>query len=312
MARTPAARAGEGGETEENGMTAPAALSAAIGTYPRTRALKEGGVASGLIRLDFAGFPVISRAFAPMVRELRFDVSEMAIATFLQARAVGRPIVLLPVVLAARFQQSAMLCRADSDIRGPADLAGRRIGVRAYSQTTGMWIRGIVAEEGGPPPSASRWITFEDAHVQGIADPAWAERAAPGQDMMAMLRAGELDAVIVGNDVPDDPGLRTVFPDPAAAAQAFWARHRIVPVNHMLTVKRELAEARPELVAEILRMARASAAPVPPGEHGAPPDTRAALRPVIGLALNYMAAQDMLPRPLTVDEVWAGLPDGVE
>ena len=70
-----------------------------------------------------------------------------------------------------------MLCRAGSDIQGPADLAGRRIGVRAYSQTTGMWLRGIVAEHGGPPPSASRWITFEDAHVQGIADPPWAASA---------------------------------------------------------------------------------------------------------------------------------------
>ena len=290
----------------------PVTLRAAIGTYPRTRALKEGAVASDLLRLDLADIPVISRAFAPMVREGRFDISEMAIATFLQARAAGRPIVLLPVVLAARFQESAMLCPAGSSIHGPADLAGRRIGVRAYSQTTGMWLRGIIAEAGGPPPSASRWITFEDAHVQGIADPPWAERAPAGADMLAMLRAGELDAVIVGNDVPDDPNLRTVFPDPKAAAETFWQRHGFVPVNHLLTVSQDLAEKRPELVVELLRMVRASAAAIPPGERGAPPASRADLRPAIELALHYMTAQDMLPRPLTVDEVWAGLPPGVE
>ncbi|MFH5923060.1 ABC transporter substrate-binding protein [Roseomonas xinghualingensis] len=292
--------------------TEPALLRAAIATYPRTRALKEGQATSPLLRLDFADIPVISRAFAPMVRELRFDVSEMAIATFLQARAMDRPLVLLPVVLAARFQQSALLCRADSDIKGPADLAGRRIGVRAYSQTTGMWIRGIIAEEGGPRPSDSRWVTFEDAHVADIADPPWAERAKPCQDMLAMLRAGELDAVIVGNDMPDDPGLRTVFPDPAAAAEAFWQRHHIVPVNHMVTVSRDLAERRPELVTELLRLFRASAASVPPGDRGPPPASREALRPVIELALRYMPGQDMLPRPLTPDEVWNGLPAGVE
>ncbi|MCR0983923.1 ABC transporter substrate-binding protein [Roseomonas populi] len=299
----------------DNGAPAPqetTALSAAIGTYPRTRALKEGSVPSPLLRLDFADIPVISRAFAPMVRELRFDVSEMAIATFLQARAAGRPVVLLPVVLASRFQQSALICRAESDIRGPADLAGRRIGVRAYSQTTGMWLRGIVMEEGGPRPDAIRWITFEDAHVQGIADPPFAERAPKGADMMAMLKAGELDAVIVGNDMPDDPGLRPVFANPDAAAQAFYARHHLVPVNHMLCVTRRLADERPELVREVVRMVRASAAPVPPGPHGAPPATRAALRPVIELALRYMTEQDMLPRPLTVDEVWDGLPKGIE
>jgi 4,5-dihydroxyphthalate decarboxylase len=291
---------------------APLTLRAAIGTYPATRALKDGTVRSDLLRLDLAEIPVISRAFAPMVREGRFDVSEMAIATFLQARAMGRPLVLLPVVLAARFQQSALLCRRDGDIHGPADLAGRRIGVRAYSQTTGMWLRGIIVEEGGPRPAECRWVTFEDAHVPGIANPPWAERAAPGRDMMAMLRDGALDAVIVGNDVPDDPDLRSVFPDPGAAAGDFWQRHRIVPVNHMLTVSRDLADRRPDLVAELLRMVRVSAAPVPPGAQGPSPASRTALRPVLDLALRYMAEQDMLPRPLTPEEAWDGLPQGVE
>ncbi|HEY4251994.1 MAG TPA: ABC transporter substrate-binding protein [Roseomonas sp.] len=287
-------------------------LQAAIGRYPGTAALKDGRIASDLLRLDFADVPVINRAFAPMVRDLRFDVSEMAIATFLQARAAGVPIVLLPVVLVQRFQQSAMLCRADSDLRGPADLPGRRIGVRAYSQTTGMWLRGIIAEEGGPEAAACRWITFEDAHVIGIADPPWAERAAPGQDMLAMLRAGALDAVIVGNDVPDDPGLRTLFPDPDAAAEAFWQRHRLVPVNHLPAVTRDLADRRPDLVAELLRMLRAAAALAPPGPSGPPPASRAALAPAIALALRYMTGQGMLPRPLTLDAVWDGLPPGVE
>jgi len=289
-----------------------AVLRAAIGTTPRTRALKDGALPSPTLRLDFADIPVISRAFAPMVREARYDVSEMAIATFLQARAAGRPLVLLPVVLAARFQQSALLCRAEGDIHGPADLAGRRIGVRAYSQTTGMWLRGIVMEEGGPRPETIRWITFEDAHVAGIADPPFAERAPAGADMMAMLRDGALDAVIVGNDVPDDPGLRPVFADPEAAAAAFWARHRLVPVNHMLCATKDLAESRPDLVRETVRLLRESAAAAPPGPHGPSPAGRAALRPVIELALRYMTEQSMLPRPLTVEEVWDGLPDGIE
>ena len=215
------------------------------------------------------------------------------------------------MVLAQRFQQSALLCLRDGPVKAPADLAGRRIGVRAYSQTTGMWLRGIVAEEGGPAPADSRWVTFEDSHVAGIADPPFAERAGGG-DMLAMLRAGGLDAAIFGNDTPDGPDLRTVFPDPEAAATAFWNRHGIVPANHLLCVTRDLAGRRPDLVREVVRMVRASAAPVPPGEHGAPPGSRAALRPVLELALRYMTEQAMLPRPLTVDDVWDGLPDGIE
>src|SRR5688572_12465807 len=136
-------------------------LSTAIGSYGHTEALKSGRIASDRLRLEFADIPTINRAFAPMVREQRFDVCEMAIATFLQAKAWGKPLVLLPVVVAARFQQSALLCRADGGIGSPADLAGRRVGVRAYSQTTGMWLRGILADEYGVRPEQVRWITFE-------------------------------------------------------------------------------------------------------------------------------------------------------
>lgn len=282
-------------------------LRAAVGTYPHTQALKDGRVTAPSLQLEFADFPVISRAFAPMVREQRFDVSEMAIATFLQAKACGKPLVLLPVVLVARFQQSALLCRTDSDIRSPVDLAGRRVGVRAYSQTTGMWLRGILLEEFGLQPQAMRWVTFENAHVAEIRDPPWVERAPAGKALLAMLRAGELDAAILGSDLPDDPGLRCVFPDADAAADAFWQRHRLVPVNHMLSVRQDLAARRPDLVLELVRMFGAAAE----FASQAPSSGQAALSPAIELALRYMRDQDMLPRPLTLDKVWDGLPDEV-
>ena len=296
------------------GGTGAPVLRAAIGTYRHTAALKAGQVASTRLRLDFADLSPVNRAFAPMVRELRFDLCEMAIATFLQARAYGKALVLLPVTVAARFQESALLCRADSDISGPAGLAGRRVGVRAYSQTTGMWLRGILAENHGVTPEQVRWVTFEDAHVAEYRDPPWAERAPTGKELLGMLRAGELDAVIVGNDVPDDPNLRAVFPDPAAASAAFWRKHRLVPVNHMVTIRRELAESHPDLVAELLRMFRDSKAAAPLAPAGRDPLLmgRAALRPAIGLALRYAIEQRLLPRHLDEEEVWEGLPAGLE
>jgi 4,5-dihydroxyphthalate decarboxylase len=273
-------------------------LRVALGRYPHTRALLAGEVASDWLRLEFADIAPINRAFAPMVREARFDVCEIAIATFLQALAAGQDLVLLPVAMAARFQEQALLCRADSDISGPADLAGRRIGVRAYSQTTGMWLRGILAEAHDLEPGQMHWITFEDAHVAAYRDPPWAERAAPGADMLALLRAGDLDAAIVGNDAPDDPALRTVFPDPAAAAAAFWSRHRLVPVNHMVCVRGALASRHPGLMDELLRLFRAArgTAPLPSG--------RAALEPAVALALRYCAAQHLLAGPVEMDRIW--------
>ncbi len=281
-------------------MTPPSILRTALGAYGHTEPLKSGAIGSSQLRLDFADVSPISRAFAPMVRDARFDVCEMAIATALQARAYGKPLVLLPVTMAARFQEAALLCRTKSAITGPAGLAGLRVGVRAYSQTTGMWLRGTLAEDHGVRPQDVRWVTFEGAHVAEYQDPPWATRAAPGQDMLAMLHAGELDAAIFGNDLPNDPALRPVFPDPAAAGQAFLRKHGFLPVNHLVVVTRTLAGTRPDLVAELLRMFQAACpASLQFG--------RAALQPAIRLALRYCTEQGLLPTPLIPDEVWGGL-----
>ena len=269
---------------------APAHPQGSDGRYPHTAALLDGAVTSDLLQLKVAGIATINRAFAPMVREQRFDVCEMAIATFLQAKAWGKPLVLLPVVMAARFQQSALLCRADGDIGGPADLAGRRVGVRAYSQTTGMWLRGILADEYGVRPEQVHWITFEGAHVAEYQDPPWAERAAPGKELLTMLRDGTLDAAIFGNDTPAGSDLRTVFPDPTAAGQAFRAAHGFVPVNHLLVAQRSLVERDPDLAAELVRLFRAAAPDRPTTD-------RATLDPALTLAVRYCVEQGLLPAP---------------
>lgn len=248
-------------------------------------------------RWQDAGLANITRAFAPMVREGRFDASEMAIATFLMAKAAGRPLVLLPVVFSARAQEGALLSRAESPIRGPQDLRGARIGVRAYSQTTGMWLRGTLADAHGLPPDAMRWLTFEDAHLDGYQDPPWAGRAPPGSDIAQMLREGALDAAIFGSEVP--PGFRPVFPDPAAAGRAFVARHGFTPVNHLLVARAEVARGR----ADELRAFVAALLDAGCGFAG-----RGVLDPVLALAGRFCHAQGLAPRALSPDEAWAGTP----
>ena len=267
-------------------------LHAAIGRYKHTEALFDDP------RLRIEPFPVISRAFAPMVREERFAVSEMAIGTFLMARAAGSDLVLLPAVMASRFQDGAMLRLAASAL-APGDLPGRRVGVRAYSQTTALWLRGSLQEEYGVRPDQVRWVTFEESHVASFQDPPWAERAAPGSDMLAMLRAGTLDAAIFGNDVPAALDLATVISDPDAAGRAFFARHALMPVNHMIVVRAELAQ-QPGVVRGLLDAFHAAGNPFPFG--------RPALDPAVRLALRYAGEQGLLTRDLTLEDVWAGLP----
>lgn len=283
-------------------------ISVALGTYPHTKAFKARQN-FGTFEAEFADISPISRAFAPMVRELRFDISELALMTFLQAKAYGKALALLPLVVAARFQESALLCRADNAIRGPEDLAGKRIGVRAYSQTTGVWLRGIFSDEYGLAPDRMRWITFEGAHVAEYSDPPFVERAPPGAELMKMLRAGEIDAAVVGNDVPDDPALRTVFRDPEAAAQRFWNRHSFVPVNHVLVARRSFADAEPGLVTDfVLTLHEAISGAEGKGGGKPLPFGRAALQPAIDVAVRHLAEQSLIPRTLSASEVWDGVP----
>jgi 4,5-dihydroxyphthalate decarboxylase len=275
-------------------------LPAAIGRYPHTAALLDGAVSVPGLRLECAEVPVISRAFAPMVREGRYAISEMAIATWLQAREHDKGLVLLPWALAARFQDSAMLCRAAAPLR-PQDLAGKRVGVRAYSQTTGMWLRGILATH-GVAASDIAWTTFEDAHVPEYRDPPFATRAAPGSDMQAMLESGELDAAIFGNDTPKSPALTRVFPQDAA--EDFRRLYGFMPVNHLLVARTDSADA----AAEVLALMAAAEAHAPSGL----PRGRAALMPSLSFAAHFCVQQGLITRAPRYDEIWAGLPDVIQ
>jgi 4,5-dihydroxyphthalate decarboxylase len=166
-----------------------------------------------------------------------------------------------------------------------------------------MWLRGILHEEYGLHPDQARWVTFEDAHVATYRDPPWAERAPSGSDMLAMLCDGQLDAASFGNELPSRPDLAPVFPDPEAAGRAFLERHHFVPVNHMITVRAEVAR-RDGVVRSLLDRFRDAGNPLPSG--------RSALDPSIALALHYATQQGLLERKLTMDDAWAGLPPGCE
>jgi len=282
-------------------------LAIAVGDYPHTRALRSGEVASDQFGLDFKEVKPINRAFAPMARERRFDISEMAIATVLQAIAYGVEIALMPVVLASRFQEAALFVRADSPLRDAGDLKGKRVGVRAYSQTTGLWLRGILKESFGVKPADITWTTFEGAHVAAYDDPPFVKRAEPGKDLLTMLRAGELDGAIVGADVPNDPNLRLLFSDPTAAGEAFYARHGFVPINHMVVVKTELAR-EPGFAAELCRLFSAAKALAPSQGRDRAPIGRAAVAASVRLAAEFAHEQGLTPRLLSDDEIWRYAP----
>jgi 4,5-dihydroxyphthalate decarboxylase len=289
-------------------------LRAAIASYPHAVGLKDGTVGSDRVRFDFEEMPQITRAFRRMVRTLDFDLCEIALTTLAQAHAYDKPIVGLPVVLMRGFHHGALLCRRDSSIHGPADLVGKRVGVRAYSQTTGIWLRGILQSDYGVSPDSITWVTAEDAHVLEYQDPPYAERLAPGADLGAMLMAGAIDAGIALTGL-DASQVRTVIPDADREAAAWFARTGAYPVNHVVCVQRELLAQHEWLAPDLMRLFTAAkqAARAPSAEmrwrdivgDDVLPYGLAGNRRGIELCLQYAAQQGLIPRAYAPDELFA-------
>jgi 4,5-dihydroxyphthalate decarboxylase len=289
-------------------MSSPAAvrLRALLGDYPVTAALKKGEVRSADVALDFADVKVPNTAFKRVVRALEFDVAELAIVTFLMAKAYGKPLVLVPTVVMGRFQHPFLVYNTERGPLAPGDLAGRRVGIRAYSVTTATWIRGILADDYGVDLDRVKWVTFEDAHVAEFRDPPAAERAAPGKDLLRMLLEGEIDAAIVGA-VPSDPRLKPLIPDPAAAAEAWRRKNGALQINHMVVVKDSVSQSHPRAVREIYRLLveskRAAGLPAK-GELDANPFGVAANRRNLEVAVDYVYRQGLISRRFGVDELF--------
>jgi 4,5-dihydroxyphthalate decarboxylase len=298
-----------GGKPEMSAITAEKieTLDACFGTYPQTQALKSGQIRSDRVALRFTEVNPINRAFLQMVRQEKFDVSEMAIATYLQAKAYGKPLMLLPATMMGRFQHGTMLYNAERGTVTPENLAGRRVGVRAFSQTTGVWLRGILWKDYGVDLGKVHWVTFEDAHVLEYRDPPGVERAAEGKDILKMLLDGELDAAIFGGNMPNDPRLKSVIPDPDTAAKQWYAKHGIVPINHLVVVKSSLAQSDPGAVREVFRMLLDSkkAAGLPkPGAIDTIPFGYNAVKPALELMSSYALEMKIIPRRYSVEELF--------
>ncbi len=282
-------------------------LEACFGTYPHTQALKNGAIKSDRVTLRFTEINPINKAFRMMVREQKFDVSEMAIVSYLQAKAYGKPLMLMPATMMGRFQHGAMLYNSERGTLRPEELPGRRVGVRAFSQTTGVWMRGMLWKDYGVDLSRVKWVTFEDAHLVEFRDPPGVERAAAGKDITNMLLEGELDAAIFGGVMPSDPRLKSVIPDPEAAAKDWYRKHGTVPVNHVVVFKAPLSNSDPGAVREIFRMLLDSkkAAGLPKaGAIDTIPFGFDAVKPALEVMSSYALEMKIIPRRCSVEELF--------
>jgi 4,5-dihydroxyphthalate decarboxylase len=292
-------------------------------TQGANQALKDGTVSPAGFSLKFEEIPVLVKGFRRMVRSLEFDVSEMALTTYLTAREHGVAFTALPVFLVRGFHHGAIRYNTRSGIRDPKDLEGRRVGVnRGYTVTTGVWARGILATEYGVDLGRVTWVLSGDEHVESYVPPT---NVVPARaDLAEMLINGEIDAVI-GVDV-DHPDVAPLIGDPEEAAITALRQRGFYPINHLVVVKDEVLHRYPEVASAVFdAFAEAKRRYVAQLRDGAVSDDTDRMysrvlqttgtdplpygvepnRPMLEQLMEFALAQRILARPVDIDEMFA-------
>jgi len=302
------------------------AYKTALVTYPHTQALKDGTVAPRTFTFDFEEVAVIIKAFRRMVRGLEFDIAEMAITTYLTAKAHGKKFTAIPVFPMRAFHHGAILYNTKSNVRTPKDLEGRKVGVnRGYTVTTGLWARSILQHEYGVDLGKITWVLSGDEHVAEYRPPANVVPIEEGRTLEEMLLAGDLAAA---NGVQmDSPDIKPLIPNAKEAGLNGLRQGGLYPINHTVVVKDDLLAAHPGLAADLFdafvrakriyvdrlksgaiaeptaadkTFASVMAITGDPLPYGVPPNRRE-----IEAVIQYSVEQGILPKPFAVEEVFA-------
>lgn len=286
-------------------MTAPITLRTNLADSAVVKALKDGRVTSDIVTLDFCGPETANKGFKPMLRENAFDAGELAINTLLQARDYDKPWVMLPAPVVGKFQHHCAGYNSEFGHLDPKDIEGRKVGVRTYAQTTGLWVRGILQHEYGVDLDKVTWMTVGESHLAEYQDPPNCQRLPKGSDIGQMMLDGELAAVLMGGAMPKDLRVERLIPDPSEAARAWFRREGVVPINHVFVVHEEIARSRPDVVREIYRMLQESRALAPAAAlENLPPMGFKANRKGIELAVKWSYEQKIISRIISIDELF--------
>ena len=326
-------------------MTDRPRLKIAVADYGHTRAVKSGAVPIEGVEPDFVQVVPIIGAFRRMVRDLEFDICEMAPTTYMIARALGAPFIALPIFLMRRFHHGGFVVRPDAGITVPKDLEGRKVGVRAYSVTTGVWTRGIFANEYGLNSVKVTWVVDDEEHVTALKLPPNVVHAPEGQSLQSMMKSGEIQAGFTGPAGVGRAGPPISGWDKAGAAaadadiypelitnveqvEADWYRKSgIYPIHGLIVVKDEHIKRCPWLPRSLMGAFAAAKQPyleaLKCGQGDKPEDTRyrkflslmddplpygmTANRASIEALFTYSLQQELIPSRPQLDQVFVAI-----
>jgi 4,5-dihydroxyphthalate decarboxylase len=259
--------------------TTPLTLTAAVRPHGGALLLLSGAIPMDGLRLDHIKVEPQIAAYRRMVRDLAFDVCELAPTTYLCAKAFNKPFTAIPVFLTRDFHHHSVVCNIASGIKGPRDLRGKKFGVRAYTVTTGVWTRGVLESEYGVDPSQVTWYTDDEEHVTEWIAPSNVVRLPPGESLAEMIAAGRLDAALSGMAgigrsgpptatwetaaaqavaAPTAVELSPLFPNARALEVEWYRRTKIFPMHGVVVIKDAVLAEHPWVASELLRAFQAS------------------------------------------------------
>jgi 4,5-dihydroxyphthalate decarboxylase len=301
-------------------------LTIAVGNYGVTRPLKDGSVSSSRLKLENIAVDSAVAGMRRMVRDLEFDICEMAFTTYLCAKASGRPITAIPVFITRNFHHRACFYNTKSSIKTPKDLEGRVVGVnRGYTVTTGTWARGILASEYGVDLSKITWTPSNDEHVTEFRAPANVDYRFRGKTIAGLFAAGDIDAAI-GDLKINSPEIQPLIPNAREAGFAYFRKTGIYPINHTVVIANSVLEAEPWVAEELFSVFHAakcaylsrlrSAADLTATDQAAIELSRVvgddpfpfgveANRKPIDTLVRFAVEQHIIPEPYTPEELFA-------
>ncbi|MQG77264.1 MAG: ABC transporter substrate-binding protein [SAR202 cluster bacterium] len=234
-------------------------LLTATGKYGHTQSIIDGSLNNDKLALDWVEVTPIISAFRRMIRGMEFDVSEMAISTYLCARSFNKPITAIPVFPVRGFHHGAINYNVKSGVTNPKDLEGKKVGVRGWTVTTGVWVRGILRDGYGVDIDKITWVLAGDEHVAEYQYPPNVVSAPEGSDLAKMLVDGDIAAGI-GVGQTDSEDVKPLIPGARDAAVQYFKDKGVYPINHTVVVKDELLAANPWLAEELFNTFKAAKA----------------------------------------------------
>ena len=324
-------------------MPTPLKLDIAICSYAHTRAIKDGSIPFAGVQANFIEIEPIIAAFRRMVRDLEFDVCELAPMTYLIAKAYGSPFTALPIFVMRRFHHGGLVCRDDAGIKVPKDLEGKKVGVRAYTVTTGVWTRGILANEYGVDNSKVTWVVDDEEHVTQMPLPPNVVHAPEGKSLVKLMESGEIQAGFnaragIGREGAPKAGwedkqhvaapvYNELFPNSAELEAAWYKRTGVYPMHGLIVVKDKLLAEHPWLAKSLydafLEAKNRYVAGLREGKVVTADDKKyAGFMPLLGdplpygvkenlpsiqTMIDYTYQQGMIPRKFSVEEAFVNL-----